>query len=193
MEKSASGRELWLIRHGETEWSRGGQHTSRTDLPLTTEGEQSAVRLRQRLATIEFSRVLCSPALRARETCRLTGLEAAATVDPRLKEWDYGIYEGKTTAEIQKSIPDWSVWHSPIVGGESLAEVGARAEALLEEISEEEGHIVLFAHAHILRIIAACWIGSTPVFARHLSLSTGSISILGYEREVRAILRWSCN
>lgn len=183
--------ELWLIRHGETEWSRSGQHTSRTDLPLTPAGEESAKELQKKLAGVEFSAVYVSPALRARETCRLAGLAEHAVVEPNLREWDYGVYEGRTTPDIQKELPGWSVWSFPIIDGESIEQVGARADAVIAAATQHFGKVALFAHAHILRILAARWVGSDPGFAKHLSLSTGSVSVLGYERDQRTIVRWS--
>lgn len=189
---SANHPEIWLIRHGETEWSLSGQHTSRTDIPLTAAGEASAKELRSRLKDVRFEAVYVSPAQRAIETCRLAGFESTAMIDPNLREWDYGVYEGKTTAEIQKEIPGWSVWTSPLPEGESLDSVGGRADAVIHTATQHSGKVALFAHAHILRILAARWVGQAPGFGQHLSLGTGSMSVLGFEREQRTISRWNC-
>lgn len=183
--------EIWLIRHGETEWSRSGQHTSRTDLPLTPTGEACAKELGTRLAGVDFAAIYTSPALRVLDTCRLAGF-SEATIEPNLREWDYGIYEGRTTAEIQQDIPGWSIWTSSIIKGESLEQVANRADALIQFLERRRGRIALFAHAHILRILAARWVQASPAFAQHLSLGTGSISVLGFEREQRTIVRWNC-
>jgi broad specificity phosphatase PhoE len=189
---SNESTEIWLIRHGETAWSRSGQHTSRTDIPLTPAGEASAHALRERLKGIQFGGVLTSPSLRALDTCRLAGFAWQARIEPNLSEWNYGIYEGKRTAEIQSETPGWSVWTAPIPDGESLDQVAARANQVIETATGIGGRVALFAHAHILRILATCWIGNVPSLAQNLILSTGSISVLGYERSTRAITRWNC-
>jgi broad specificity phosphatase PhoE len=199
--------ELWLIRHGETEWSAEGRHTGLTDLPLTERGRQRAAALGKYLAGTKFAAVLCSPLRRARETCEIAGFGAQAVVDDNLREWDYGVYEGKTTQEIQAEIPGWSVWKDPIVGGETVEHVGERADAVIAHAlsaaagprSDESdlGHpdgvvkVALFAHAHILRILAARWVGLEARGGALLVLETGSLSALGWERETRVILRWN--
>ena len=182
--------EIWLIRHGETEWSLSGAHTSRTDIPLTDKGRDQASALAPILANHTFDLVMTSPRTRAQETCRLAGLDANAVVDPNLQEWDYGIFEGKTTAEIRKQVPGWSVWKDEITDGETLEEVSARAEAVIERALSANGPVALFAHAHILRILAGCWVAD-GAFGEHLVLGTASVSVLGFEREARAILRWN--
>jgi broad specificity phosphatase PhoE len=184
-------QEIFLVRHGETEWSRRGHHTGRTDVALTAEGELRAKALGRALPDRKLA-VWTSPLKRARETCRLAGFADGAKSDEDLVEWDYGIYEGRTTLDIRKEAPDWSVWLSPITGGESLAQVAARARRVVERAiaSGDEG-IVLFAHGHILRILAACWIGLPPATGRFLALDTASVSVLGYERQTRVIRNWN--
>ena len=190
--------ELWLVRHGETEWSAEGRHTSRTDLPLTELGRERAAVLGKFLAETKFAAVLRSPMERAKETCAIAGFGDVAVVDEGLKEWDYGVYEGRTTAEIQKEIPGWSVWNDPIVGGETVEQVGARADgvivrALAAVASDVDAvvNVALFAHAHILRILGARWVGLEARDGSMLALGTGSVSVLGWERETRVILRWN--
>lgn len=188
---SVRRQELWLIRHGETEWSVAKRHTGRTDISLTPEGERQATRLRQSLAGREFSLVLCSPLVRARETCRLAGYGDAASLTDDLLEWDYGIYEGKTTEEIRQDQPDWSIWKTAVPNGESIEQVGRRAQRVIQRASIIDGPVALFAHAHILRIVTACWLGLPPETGRLFVLGTASISMLGYERETRVISRWN--
>ena len=192
------GTELWLVRHGETEWSAEGKHTSRTDVMLTERGCEKAVVLGQHLADTRFSAVLRSPMGRACVTCELAGYGARAEVDDGLREWDYGVYEGRTTAEIQQEIPGWSVWTNEIVGGETLEQVGVRADGVIARaLQMAEGcdgsarRVLLFGHAHILRILAARWVGLAPVGGRLLSVGTGSVSVLGWERETRVVKMWN--
>jgi probable phosphoglycerate mutase len=184
---------LWLVRHGETEWSLSGKHTSRTDIPLTDRGRARAVALKGYLQGREFAAVLRSPMLRAKETCEIAGFGDVAQVDANLVEWDYGVYEGRTTREIQAEQPGWSVWKDPIVGGETLEQVGARADAAIADAlaASRGGDVALFAHAHILRILGARWIGLPPVGGSLLVLGTGSVSVLGWERETRVISEWN--
>jgi probable phosphoglycerate mutase len=188
---SSTPVEIWLIRHGETEWSLSGQHTGRTDIPLTDNGRRQAEALKPVLARQPFDLVLCSPLQRAQETCRLAGLRGQAELEPRLLEWDYGIYEGRKTPEIRESVPGWNVWDFPIPQGEDAAAVQQRAESLIGRLQETPGRIALFAHAHILRALAGCWIGGDVKLGAHLVLATASVSMLGYDREYRAILRWN--
>lgn len=184
-------QQVFLLRHGETKWSRTGRHTGRTDLPLTAEGRLRAQALGRALQGHKLS-VWTSPLDRARETCRLAGFADAAQVDDDLREWDYGIYEGRTTLEIRQETPDWSVWLSPIVNGESLEQVADRARRVIGRVTASgDGDVGLFAHGHILRILAACWIGLPPLTGRFLALDTASISILGYERQTRVIRHWN--
>ena len=188
------GIELWLIRHGETEWSLSGQHTSRTDIPLTAQGRERAVRLREYLKGTKFDAVFESPMQRARETCAIAGFGDQAIVDDNLKEWDYGIYEGKTTAQIRADVPNWSVWKDPIIDGESADRVGERADAMIARAlasAPAGGQVALFAHAHILRILAARWLMLPATGGSLFALGTGSVSILGWERETRVIQSWN--
>jgi broad specificity phosphatase PhoE len=189
-----STTQLWLIRHGETEWSLNGKHTSRTDLPLTDRGRQRAVELRDYLATTQFAAVFCSPMARARETCQIAGLADHAIIDPGLFEWDYGIFEGRTTKDIQAEIPGWSVWTSPIIGGETVEHVGERADGVIARAlaaTPSSGNVALFAHAHILRILAARWLGFAALGGSHFALGTGSVSVLGWERDTRVVCHWN--
>jgi probable phosphoglycerate mutase len=188
---AATDLELWLIRHGETEWSLSGKHTSRTDIPLTERGRERAEKIREYLQGKSFSMVLTSPLERARETCNLAGLGGVAQIDNDLSEWNYGVYEGRTTKEIQKEIPGWSVWTNPIIEGESIDQVAARANRVIARAAAKDGSVALFAHAHILRILAACWIQSTPVMGSRLALGTGAVSTLGFEHGTHVISMWN--
>ena len=187
--------ELWLIRHGETEWSLSGQHTSTTDIALTDHGRQRAVELREYLRGREFAAVFTSPMQRARETCTIAGYGDVAHVEPGLMEWNYGESEGKTTQEMRvKYGPAWSVWTAPIVGGESVEAVGVRADGVIARAiaaAGDKGQVALFAHAHILRILAARWIGLDAVGGKLFSLGTGSVSVLSFERETRVVAKWN--
>jgi broad specificity phosphatase PhoE len=183
--------ELWLMRHGETEWSLSGAHTSRTDIPLTRRGEERATAIRDFLKHRDFTLVLTSPLQRARETCRIAGYADVAQTDENLREWDYGIYEGRTTADIRKENPEWSVWDSPIQQGETVEHVAARAQAVIDRALASGGSVALFSHAHILRILTGCWLGLPPKSGRYFALGTGSVSTLGFERENRVILTWN--
>ena len=190
--------ELWLVRHGETEWSLDGRHTSWTDIPLTEHGRKRAEELRDYLKDVKFAAVLVSPRQRALETCRIAGFGDVAVVDDGLQEWNYGEAEGKTTPEMRQIYgPDWSVWSSPLKGGETPDEVGVRADAVIAkslaaaEASDGPKAVALFAHAHILRILAARWIGLPAVDGKSFGLGTGSVSVLGFERETRVIEKWN--
>jgi probable phosphoglycerate mutase len=183
--------ELWLIRHGETEWSLSGAHTGRTDLPLTHAGENNAARVGRLLAGHNFDLILTSPLQRARRTCELAGYGDRAVVEPNLAEWDYGSYEGRTTTQIQKERPGWSLFRDGVPGGETIEQVAARARAVIDRATAATGDVALFAHGHILRILAACWLGLPPEGARYFALGTASISKLGYERETRVIAQWN--
>jgi broad specificity phosphatase PhoE len=188
---AAMGLELWLIRHGETAWSLSGAHTSRTDIPLTQRGRERARKIEEYLRGTTFSMVLTSPMLRAKETCIIAGRGGVAEIDDDLVELNYGIYEGRTTADIQKEVPDWSVWSSPLIDGETLDQAAERANRVIARAATKGGRVALFAHGHILRILAACWIQSPPVTGSRLVLGTGTISTLGFERETRAITMWN--
>jgi len=183
--------ELWLVRHGETEWSRSGAHTGRTDLPLTEAGREEAAAIARRLAGKRFALVLTSPLQRALETCRLAGYGDVAHVEPNLIEWDYGDYEGRTTAEICKEVHGWNLWIAGLPSGETIDQVAARARAVIDRALLADGDVALFAHGHILRILTACWLALPPACGRLFALSTASLSTLGYERETRVIARWN--
>jgi broad specificity phosphatase PhoE len=183
--------QLWLMRHGETEWSLSGAHTSRTDIPLTARGKERAEKIRDYLAHRKFSLVLTSPLARARETCRIAGYGDVAQIDDNLREWDYGIYEGRTTAEIRKEQPDWSIWDAPPPEGEPVEHVAARTQLIIDRASKMGGQVALFAHAHVLRILTATWLGLPPRAGSLFALGTGSVSTLGYERETRVISTWN--
>jgi broad specificity phosphatase PhoE len=183
--------QLWLIRHGETDWSLSGAHTSRTDIPLTARGKERAARVRDYLAHRTFSLVLTSPMERARETCRIAGYGDVAQIDENLREWDYGVYEGRTTAEIRKEQPDWSIWDAPPPEGEAVEHVAARTQQVIDRAIQSGGDVALFAHAHVLRILTATWLGLPPRDGKLLALGTGSVSTLGFERETRVISTWN--
>lgn len=181
--------EIWLVRHGETEWSRSGQHTSRTDLPLTAYGERQAEGLKSMLAGRSFALVLSSPMKRAVETCRSVGLTPEISDD--LCEWDYGDYEGLTTAEIQKRVPEWTIWTGAPPNGETVEQVAARTDRVIAQALAANGDVALFGHGHLLRVLGARWVGLEPSGGRLLALSTASLSVLGYEREGRVIQLWN--
>jgi broad specificity phosphatase PhoE len=186
-----NGPAVLLVRHGETEWSRSGQHTSRTDLPLLEEGRPGAEALGRRLASRSFALILSSPMTRARETARLAGLDGAAEVVDDLRELGYGSYEGRTTAEIRVERPGWDLWRDGAPGGEPLAEAAARVDRVIARVEAAGGDVALFAHGHILRILGARWLGLPPEAAGALALSTASLCDLGYERERRVIWLWN--
>jgi broad specificity phosphatase PhoE len=183
--------EIWLIRHGETAWSLSGAHTSRTDLPLTPRGKEKAAMIGADLTGRDFALVVTSPLRRARETCEAAGFGKVAVIDPNLQELDYGDYEGRTTAEIQAERPGWSLWRDGCPNGETFEHAAARAESVIARALGADGDVALFAHGHILRILASCWLGLPPKSARLFALSTASLSSLGYERETRVITRWN--
>jgi probable phosphoglycerate mutase len=192
------GLELWLLRHGATEWARSGRHTGSTDLPLLPDGEAEARQLAPLLARQSFAAVLVSPLQRARRTCELAGLGDRADVCEALREWNYGSYEGITTAEIRRNIPDWTVFGHGCPGGESPDQVQVRCEGLLAQLqthaeaaATSPTRIALFAHGHILRSLAGCWLGLGVRGGALLTLSTGTVSVLGHEREQAAIVRWN--
>lgn len=184
-------QEIWLFRHGETEWSLSGAHTSRTDLPLTANGLKQAQELAPRLKGRKFALVLTSPMSRARETCRLVGFGDQAEVTNDLKEWDYGAYEGRTTPDIRKENPSWQLWRDGVVQGELVEHVGARVARVIERCSKVDGDVALFAHGHVLRILTAVWLGLPPADGKLFALNTGTMSVLGYEHEYRVIRRWN--
>jgi len=182
--------EVWLVRHGETEWSRDHRHTSTTDLPLTENGEEVARSLQPRLAR-DFALVLTSPRRRARHTAELAG-HGDAEVDADLAEWAYGDYEGVTTEEIREKVPDWTVWTHPSPGGESAAEVSQRLDRVVARVREGEGgDALVFGHGHALRAFTARWLGLPVADGRLFRLDTATVSVLGYERETPVVLRWN--
>lgn len=188
-----TGPELLLVRHGETTWSKSGQHTSRTDLPLTETGEKQAVALGRRLAGRRFALVMTSPRARAVTTAHLAGLEGAV-VDPDLAEWDYGDFEGLTTPQIQQQVPGWSIWTGPWPNGETPEQVAARADRVVDRIRNDAGAgetAVVVAHGHLLRVLAARWIGAPPDTGRWLALGTASLSELSWEHSTPVIEHWN--
>jgi probable phosphoglycerate mutase len=180
-----------LIRHGETEWSLDGRHTGRTDLPLLPEGEAQATALRPALAGYRFTTVLTSPRLRARETCRLAGLNEGALVDTDLAEWDYGSYEGVTTSAIQSGRPGWDLFADGAPGGEGADDVARRVDRVIKKIRGTGGDVAVFAHSHVLRVLVVRWIGLGPTAGRHFVLAPASLSELGWEREQPAVIIWN--
>jgi broad specificity phosphatase PhoE len=185
-------REIWLVRHGETAWSRIGKHTGRSDIPLTEEGERQARAVGAYLGGRRFGQVLVSPLRRARHTCELAGYGGpVARVVPELAEWDYGAYEQRLTAEVRQEIPGWTIWTHGVVGGESIDEVAAGARRVLASVEAGQGDALLFAHGHLLRVLTACWIGLPPITGGLLALDAGSVSVLGLDTERRVVRRWN--
>jgi broad specificity phosphatase PhoE len=186
---------LWLVRHGETEWSLSGQHTGSTDIPLTKKGEDQAEDLGRLVAKLRhgepFARVLTSPLSRAAETCRLAGYGDAAEVSDDLREWDYGDDEGRKTVDIRKERPGWTLFTDGVPNGETAAQVGARADRVIAAAASAGGDVGLFAHGHILRVLAARWIELPPEDGRRIALDTATLSVLGHEREVRVLRVWN--
>jgi len=175
---------VYLARHGETAWSLTGQHTGRTDLPLTERGERNARALAERLAGLHFDKVLSSPLRRARRTCELAGYGAVAEIDLDLVEWDYGEYEGRRTSEIRAGRPGWQLFRDGCPGGESPAQVGARADRVVGRLRAVQGNVLLFSSGHFLRVLAARWLGIEPGYGQYFLLSTASLSTLGYEHSL---------
>jgi len=180
-----------LARHGETEWSLSLRHTGKTDLPLTEEGQRQARALGPRLHAWTFSLVLTSPLQRALETCRLAGYGEQAQVRPDLVEWDYGRYEGLTSQQIQELHPNWSLWRDGGPGGEKAEEVGRRADRVIAEVRVVDGDALIFAHGHVLRVLASRWLGEPPEGGRHYALQTATLSVLGYEHADPVIRLWN--
>ena len=183
--------ELWIVRHGETEWSASGQHTSRTDLPLTETGREQARADADTVAGVGFSLVLTSPLLRARETCRLCGFEQAAELCDDLHEWDYGDYEGLTSPQIHESRPDWDLWTDGCPGGESPDQIGGRIDRLLARLAGVEGEVLCFAHGHVLRVLAARWCEMDVAAGARFALATAGVGVLGHEHSTQVLSRWS--
>lgn len=186
-------RQIWLARHGETEWARLGRHTGRTDVPLTDVGRQQARTLGTRLAGHPFALVLTSPLKRATDTATLAGFAASAQHEPDLREWDYGALEGRLTSEIRDTYPDWTIWTGPWPDGETIDQVSARADRVLARClaADVSGDVLLFSHGHLLRILAARWLRLAPTEGGMFGLSTATISVLGWERDRPVIETWN--
>jgi len=182
--------EVWLVRHGETEWSRDGRHTSTTDLPLTDDGRRVAETLRERLAGVSFALVLTSPRRRARDTADLAG-RSDAEVDGDLVEWDYGDLEGETSEEIRETYPGWTIWQGPVPGGETADQVSARLDRVVARCRETDGKVLVFGHGHALRALAARWLGLPVADGRLLRLDTATVSVLGWEHGNPVVLHWN--
>jgi len=184
-------QEIWLMRHGETEWSASGAHTSRTDLPLLPSGIKQAEELKIKLHGRKFALVLVSPMQRARETCRLAGYADHGEIIEDLMEWDYGLYEGRSTAQIRQDRPNWSLWRDGVLQGESVDHVGMRVKRIINRCAQVDGDVALFAHGHVLRILTAVWLDLPPADGKLFALNTATISVLGYEHEYKVIRRWN--
>jgi probable phosphoglycerate mutase len=183
--------ESVLVRHAETEWSLDGRHTGRSDIPLTDRGRGIASTLPERLGDRLFELVLVSPSTRALETCELAGLGERAQLRADLLEWDYGVYEGLTTVEIHAERPDWMLWRDGCPGGESAADVGARADRVIEELRACGGDAAVFSHGHMLRVLGSRWVGLGPDSGARLGLFTAALCVLGHERQTPILLRWN--
>jgi broad specificity phosphatase PhoE len=188
---AASTQKVYVVRHGETEWSLSGQHTGVTDIPLTENGRAVARRLRPILAEPSFTLVLTSPLRRARETCELAGLGARAVLEPDLKEWNYGDYEGLTTEQIHAKAPGWMVFRDGCPGGDAPAQVGARVDRVIARLRAAPGDVALFAHGHVFRVLVARWIGLPPAAGQHFLLDTATLNVLGYYRDSPAVKIWN--
>jgi probable phosphoglycerate mutase len=188
---SQSAQEVVLVRHGETEWSRAGKHTGRTDVPLTEQGRRQAEAVGAALRDRDFALVLTSPLGRALETCRLAGFGERAQPRDELMEWDYGAYEGRTTAEVREERPGWTLWRDGVPGGETIEQVGQRVDRVLDEIRALDGEALLFAHGHVLRVLTARWLELEPDAGRLFALDPATLSMLGYERETPVIQLWN--
>jgi len=182
---------LWLVRHGQTAWSAAGRHTGRTDLPLDDAGRAQALALRPTLQPQDFAKVLTSPLQRASETCGIAGYADAAQPDDDLQEWDYGDYEGLTTDEIRADRPGWTLWRDGCPGGETVEEVGARVDRVIERARAVDGDTVVFSHGHLLRVLAARWVQLDPTAGALLALDTATVSVLGWEREQAVVRQWN--
>jgi broad specificity phosphatase PhoE len=183
--------QIWLLRHGETEWSANLRHTGRTDVTLTPAGVLQAKQLARALGGRTFALVLTSALSRASETCRLAGYGDQAVVDEDLLEWDYGEYEGRTTLDIRRDNPGWTIWTGDPPGGESAEQVALRTKRVIDRLLTANGDVALFAHGHVLRILATTWLGLAPADGRLLALDTATLSVLGFEHETRVVRRWN--
>jgi len=182
---------LWLVRHGETEWARLGKHTGRTDIPLTELGRQQATAVAAKLVGHRFALVLSSPLSRALDTAHLAGYTKTVQTTDDLLEWDYGADEGRTTAEIRLERPGWSIWDGGPKGGETIDDVATRVDRVIARARDQTGDVLAFAHAHVLRILAARWIEAAPRLGRSFELSTATVSVLGWERQQPTVERWN--
>jgi broad specificity phosphatase PhoE len=187
------GQEIVLIRHGATEWSVAGRHTGRTDVPLTDEGREGARLIAAWLHDRDFELVMSSPLQRAADTCKLAGMGDRARIEPELREWDYGEYEGRTTQEIRSEVPDWTVWTHGAPNGERADDVGRRADRVVETIRATQDDVAIFSHGHFLRVLAARWCGFAPIEGRRFRLDTATLSSLGFERETPVIRLWNAD
>jgi broad specificity phosphatase PhoE len=188
---AAPAQQVFIVRHGETEWSLSGQHTGTTDIPLTEHGRQVARLLRPILAKESFALALTSPLQRAQETCRLTGFGDVATVEPDLVEWNYGRYEGLTPAQIHATAPGWLIFRDGCPGGEQPDEIGARVDRVIAKVRAVEGNVALFAHGHVFRVLAVRWLGLPASAGQHFLLDTATMTILSYYRSIPAIKQWN--
>lgn len=184
-------QKIYLIRHGETEWTKTRRHTGLTDIPLTDEGRQQAQWLKEALSDVSFKKVFCSPLVRAKETCEIAGFFKQAVMDEDLFEWDYGDYEGLTTAEIKEKVPKWNLFTNGVSNGESIGDIGARAQRMLGKAQAVQGDVALFSSGHFSRVLAAKWLHLPPTDGKLFALSTASISVLGYEHESPVLYRWN--
>jgi probable phosphoglycerate mutase len=188
---AAHMQKVYVVRHGETEWSLSGQHTGVTDIPLTENGRAVARRLRPVLAEQSFRLVLTSPLLRARETCELAGLGDSAAVEPDLHEWNYGDYEGLTPKQIFDKQPGWMIFRDGCPGGETPTQIGARVDRVIARVRATSGDVALFAHGHVFRVLVARWIGLPPGAGQHFLLDTATVNVLGYYRDSPAVKMWN--
>jgi probable phosphoglycerate mutase len=184
-------QQVVLVRHGETEWSKDGRHTGTSDIPLTEHGRDQARRLKPELQHWQFALVLSSPLQRSVDTCRLAGYGDRVQLRPDLVEWDYGNYDGRTSKQIEAERPGWSLWRDGGPGGETAAEVGKRVDRVIAEVRRVQGNALLFAHGHVLRVLAARWLVQPPEDGRLYALDTAALSVLGYEHQDAVISRWN--
>lgn len=191
MSKTNFHQKIYLIRHGETEWTKLKKHTGKTDIPLTQHGKEQSQWLKERLSSIKFKKVFCSPLLRAKETCAISGLINGAEIDPDLVEWDYGDYEGKTSAEIKEIDPKWNIFTSGGPNGESVGDIGARAMRVIAKARGVQGDVAIFSSGHFLRSLAAKWLHKPISEGKYFLLSTASISVLGFEKESPVLVSWN--
>ncbi len=186
-----SAPEIWLVRHGETAWSITGQHSGRTDLPLTARGEREAELVKPLLAGVTFDTVLSSPLQRARRTCEIAGYAAVAAIDPDLQEWDYGDCTSFTEEQMRERFPGWNIWDGPVPNGESIEDIAARARRVVAKLRAARGRVLIFAHGHFLRVLATQWLGLPPQAGRHFALETSAVCVLGEDAGFPALRRWN--